>query len=205
MEKNKNKIIISTTVIKNSLSNLLRFVICNLIAFGVGVFVLLLLSKVLFAELAENRVWTDFAFDLSMSLGMIIPFVPLYFLKNNEYKRHYLKSRENGHTNKEIVREHVRSFAKYEIWLLLAISLVFSFIPFANLGKIGLGFMFSSASFFADFLPNYILHNSSFVFRLLGWLLWDGYIVGLYFICLKISYSVWERSKLRKFENENRN
>ena len=32
----------------------------------------------------------------------------------------------------------------------------------------------------------------------MGWLLWDLYIAGLYFVCLRISYLTWEKNKLRK-------
>lgn len=79
-------------------------------------------------------------------------------------------------------------FARYELLVLLLISLALSFVPTAVLGKTGVSFLFASAGFLVEFLPVRILHNSSYLLRLMGWLLWDLYITSLYFICLQISY-----------------
>ena len=183
---------------KRLLSRLLQFVICNLSVLLIGFIATLIVGTFAFTEAADNRFWTDLVFDASMTLGIIIPFCPLYFLNHGEYKRFYFKKREEGHSENAIIKMHAAQFAKYEFLMLLLLSLVLSLFPTAVLGKIGIGIVLTSASFFVDFLPIYMLQNTSFIVRLLGWLLWDAYIAGLYIICLKISYRIWEKNKLRK-------
>ena len=185
-------------IIKRLLSRLLQFVICNLSVLLIGFIATLIVGTFAFTEAADNRFWTDLVFDASMTLGIIIPFCPLYFLNHGEYKRFYFKKREEGHSENAIIKMHAAQFAKYEFLMLLILSLVLSLFPTAVLGKIGVGLILTSASFFVDFLPIYMLQNTSFIVRLLGWLLWDAYIAGLYIICLKISYRIWEKNKLRK-------
>lgn len=184
--------------VKNLLSRLLQFVICNLSVLLIGLIATLIVGMFAFTEAADNRFWSDLVFDASMTLGIVIPFCPLYFLNHGEYKRFYLKNREEGHSEKAIMKMHAARFAKYEFLGLLILSLALSPVPTAILGKIGVGFALASASFFVDFLPIYIWQNTSFIVRLLGWLLWDAYIAGLYVVCLKTSYRIWEKNKLRK-------
>lgn len=184
--------------IKELLSRLLQFVISNLAVMLVGFAAMLIVGMFAFDDAAEHRFYTDLVFHLSMLLGLGIPFYHCYFRNHSAYKRFYLKKREEGHGDKAIMGMHMTEFARYELLVLLPISLALSFVPTAVLGETGMSFLFVSAGFLVEFLPVNILHNSSYLLRLMGWLLWDLYIVGLYFICLRISYRTWEKNRLRR-------
>lgn len=183
---------------KEFLSRLLQFVISNLAVMLVGVVAMLFVGMFAFDDAMEHRFYTDLVFYLAMLLGLCIPFYHCYFRNHSDYKRFYLKKREEGHGDKTIMRMHMTEFARYELLVLLLISLALSFVPTAVLGKTGVSFLFASAGFLVEFLPVRILHNSSYLLRLMGWLLWDLYITSLYFICLQISYRTWEKNRLRR-------
>ena len=186
--------------IKTLLSRLLQFVICNLSVLLIVFVTTLLGGMFLFDKMLENSFWYNFFSCLGMAIGFIIPFCAFYFFNNSTYKRYYLKHREEGCPENTIIRMHVASFAKHEFLLLLVISLFLSLFPTTFLSK-GLIIPFASATLFVEFIPCDLLHNSSFIFRLLGWLVWDVYVAVLYFICLKICYRIWEKKKLRKMDN----
>ena len=174
--------------IKELLSRLLQFVISNLMVMLVGFVAMLIVGMFAFDDAVEQRFHMDLFFYLGMLLGLALPFYHCYFRNHSEYKRFYLKKREEGYSAKVIMGMHMKGFAKYEFLVLLLISLALSPVPAATLGKTGISFLFASAGFLVDFLPVEILHNSSYLLRLMGWLLWDLYIAGLYFVCLRISY-----------------
>ena len=184
--------------IKELSLRLLQFIISNLAVVLVGAVAMLLVGMFAFDNAAEHQFYTNLFFNLGMLLGFIIPFYYCYFVHHSDYKRFYLKKREEGFAAKEIVGMHAKEFAKYELLLLVIISLALSPVPTAWLGKTGISFLFASAGFLVDFLPLNMLHNTSYLLRLMGWLLWDVYMAGVYFICLRIAYRTWENNRLRK-------
>lgn len=185
------------THVKNILSRLLQFIICNLAAFLVGFLAMLIVALIAFDEARTNRFWTDLVFDIGMTLGFAIPFYLWYFTKNKAYQRLYLNNHEEGHDVKAIMRMHVRAFAKYDLPVIFVISLILSLFRGETLGRSGISFLFISASFFVDFIPVYLFESTAFVFRLIGFVMWDLYIAVLYVACLRLSYRKWERERLR--------
>ena len=186
------------TRIKNLSLRLLQFVISNLAVLLVGFVSMLVVGMFAYHDAVEHQFYTNLAFNLGMLLGFTIPFYYCYFVPHSEYKRFYLKKREEGHAANEIMRLHGKEFARYELILLLVISLALSPVPTAWLGKTGISFLFASAGFLVEFLPWEILHNASYPLRLVGWLLWDAYVAGSYILCLRLAYHRWENNRLRK-------
>ena len=124
--------------IKELLSRLLQFVISNLAVMLVGFVAMLIVGMFAFDDAVEHRFYTDLVFHLSMLLGLGIPFYHCYFRNHSAYKRFYLKKREEGHGDKAIMGMHMTEFARYELLVLLPISLALSFVPTAVLGKTGI-------------------------------------------------------------------
>lgn len=178
------------------------FIACNLLTALIGAFTMLIVGSLAYQELLATRNLTNLIFFAVMTIGFIIPFYIFYFLKNVNYKRLYLNSSAEGHNIKSIMRMHINSFAKYELPIIFVISILMSLFPNVILSKCGISFLFSSAGFFVDFIPTYLFENTSFIFRLLGYILWDIYIVIIYFACLRMSYRRWEKKRFKKPDNK---
>lgn len=184
--------------IKTALSRLVIFIACNLLTGLIVGIAMLIAGSLAYQELLASRILTNLIFDVAMSLGFIIPFYILYFLKNVKYKRLYLNSSAEEHNIKSIMYMHINCFAKYELPIIFIISVVLSLIPTVILSKSGISFLFASAGFFIDIVPVYLFKNTAFIFRLIGFVLWDIYIVIIYFACLRMAYRRWGKKRFKK-------
>lgn len=184
---------------KDSFGRLFRFFLSNLAVLGIG-FVCMLLANTLFRSLifagADNRQWSDFVFDISMTLGFIYPFYKIYFIGNNDFKTFYLKTSEQGVTGKVLILQHLKTFAKAEAVFLFIVAALIAIVPPAIMGKTGASFILASASFFIDYIPNYIIQNP--LVQVVGAVIWLLYIAGLYVLCLKMAHAHWEKTRCRK-------
>lgn len=68
------------------------------------------------------------------------------------------------------------------------VILILACIPSLLLGKIGLGFVFSSVFLFYDLIP----------IQPLAALAWAAYVCVAYIICLMFAYKKWEKERLHK-------
>ena len=188
---------------KDFFGRFLRFLLSNFAVFGIGFVCMLLantLVKSLVYESADHRMWSDLVFDLSMTLGFILPFYKIYFLGNGEYKTFYLKTTEAGVFGKELLVQHLKKFAKAEAEFLVIASGVIAVVPPSIMGKTGASFVLASASFFIDFIPNYLIQNS--IVQVASALIWMLYVAALYVICLKMAHTHWEKNRCRKVNHE---
>ncbi len=188
--------------IKTVFSRLVIFIACNLLTGLIGGFAMVIAGSLAYQELLESRILTNLIFGITISVGFIIPFYIFYFLKNVKYKRLYLNNSAEGYNIKSIMRMHINSFTKYELPIIFIISVVLSLIPTVVLAKSGISFLFASAGVFVDFIPTYLFENTSYIFRLLGYILWDIYIVIIYFACLRMAYRRWEKKRFKKTDNK---
>lgn len=188
--------------IKTVVSRLVIFIACNLLTALIGSFAMLIAGSLAYQEFLASRNLTNLIFYVVITVGFIIPFYIFYFLKNVKYKRLYLNSSAEGHNIKSIMRMHINSFAKYELPIIFIISFVLSLIPTVVLAKSGISFLFASAGFFIDIVPVYLFKNTAFIFRLIGFVLWDIYIVIIYFACLRMAYRRWEKKRFKKHSNK---
>ena len=187
---------INTDRIKILASRLLQFIICNVAVIVFGAVAIMIMALLGYEKMVEHQDMTNLTFGICMAIGFIIPFYLWYFGANSEYKRFYLKNSEAGHSKDKIMQMHINTFGKYEFYTLLIVTVILAIMPIELINKY-LSFLFSSAMLFVDNIPN-LLDNTSFIIRLIGWLIWDVYIVGMYLVCLKISHITWEKTKLRK-------
>ena len=157
------------------------------------------LVRSLVYERADHRMWRDLVFDLSMTLGFVFPFYKIYFLGNGDYKMFYLKATEQEITEKELLLQHLKKYAKPEAIFLVIATGVIAVVPPAVMGKTGASFVLVSVSFFIDFVPNYVIQNS--VVQVAGAIVWMLYVAGLYVFCLKMAHAHWEKNRCRKREN----
>ncbi len=185
--------------IKIALSSLVKFIACNLLGFVFG-FVAAYINYVIinYDPSVHNEILSGWIISACMSVSFIIPFYVLYFLKNRKYKNLYLKESYEGHSVKEIMGIHVRQFTKYELPIIFIISILLSFVPTLILGKSGITFLFSSSTFFTGFMTEFFFTKDTFIYRLIGYILWDIYIVVCYFGCLRVAYWRWNKKRLKK-------
>ncbi len=185
--------------VKAILFKLLKFILCNLAAFGIGFVVLL--AVIFFTgieQASEERFLSDLVSYLSMTASVIIPMYFYYFLGDSEYKRFYLKNTEDGHDDKSVMKMHIKTFAKIDFSVVFVVSLLLAFVPAVIQGKTGMSFIFGSAAFFVGFMPTYIFSSTSIIFQFIGAVLWDAYIVLVYLICLKLAYRKWDNDRIRR-------
>lgn len=187
---------------KATLPKLLTFFICNLLAIAAGaglILVVSLFAGIIIQEAAENRFWSDLIFEIGMTLGFVIPFYFKFFVDDRAYRRFYFKKTEEGDSIRDLIKAHCAEYAKYELLLLLAISVIPIAVPEVVLGKTGISFLYSSASFFVFTIPRYFLTGIPILFaKLIGAVCWWLYLVLLYFICLRLAYRKWEKDRLGK-------
>lgn len=184
---------------KTAMHSLVKFIACNLLGFLFG-FVVAFINYVIikYDPTSHNSILSGWIISACMSVCFIIPFYILYFLKNKEYKNLYLKQSYEGVGVKDIMRMHVRQFTKHELPIIFIISVLLSFIPILLLGKSGITFLFSSSTFFTGFMTEFFFTKDIFIYRLIGFVLWDVYIVLCYFACLRMAYAHWDKTRLRK-------
>ena len=185
--------------VKIILSKMLKFILCNLVSFGIGF--LVLLATIFFTgidQASDERFWSDLVSYFSMTASVIIPMYFYYFLGDSEYKRFYLKNTEDGYDEKSVMKTHIKTFAKLELLIVLVASLLLAFVPAVIQGKTGMSFIFGSAAFFIGFMPTYVFASSSIIFQMIGAVIWSTYIVLVYLICLKLAYRKWDKDRLRR-------
>ena len=182
--------------LKERLPQVPIFFLCNLlpVAFGAAAIILTgLFAGILVEKASENRFWADLIFDLAVTIGFIFVFYFKFFVANQEYKRFYFKKMDEGYSVQAWTKSHLIEYSKYELILLLIISVILLIIPQNSL----LSFLYTSACVFVDFIPRYYITSIPlFLSRFIGVIFWDAFVVGTYLICLRLVYRKWEKGRL---------
>ncbi len=168
-----------------------RFILANLAVSGVFIGVMLAIG-IFYAKLiedgADNRALTDLISFGAATLSFGFPLYFLYFLKDDEYKRHYLSEAAEEKTWKQALVSHLKTFGKYDLISLLVVSIPIALIPEVIIGKTGLSFLFFSASLFITHVP----------VQILGVLCWDVYVALVYIICVPLAQRKWKNSRIHR-------
>lgn len=185
--------------VKTVIHSLVIFIVCNLLAFVFG-FVAAFINLVIinYNPTVHNELLSSWIISACMSVAFIIPFYIMYFIKNKKYKKLYLDKSYEGVSVKEIMRIHLEQFTKYELPIIFIISILLSFVPTLILSKSGITFLFASSTFFTGFMTEFFFTKDIFIYRLIGYALWDVYIVICYFGCLRLAYWHWNKTRLKK-------
>lgn len=168
-----------------------RFILANLAVSGI--FVAVMVAVAMFCgkwieEAAANRALSDLIIYCVVTLSLGFPLYFLYFLKDDEYKRHYLSETAEEKTWKQAIISHLKAFGKYDLISLLVISIPIALIPEAVMGKTGLSFLFVSASLFISYIP----------IQIFAVLCWDVYVALVYIICVPLAQRKWKNSRIHR-------
>ncbi|MBO5897973.1 MAG: hypothetical protein J6R04_03080 [Clostridia bacterium] len=176
---------------KNQISRVFRFFLCNLISLGIS-FVVMLIALAFYNNIAEDttdyRAFSDLIFNLAATLLLGFSMYWNYFLMDKEYKRHYLTVSEENKDRKINFLLHLKAFGKYDLLSLLILSVPIALIPYMTLGKVGIGFLIVSISAFFVYIP----------VQFIAALCWDIYVILAYLVCLWFAQKKWEKERLRK-------
>ncbi len=180
-------------------NSMVLFIACNLAAFLLGFIVAFIYYVIIrYNPAALDTNSSSWVVSACMSGSFVIPFYFLYFLKNKKYKKLYLDKSYEGVEIREIMRMHIKRFAKYELPVIFIISIILSFVPTLILGKSGITFLFSSSTFFTGFMTEFFFTKDIFINRLIAYITWDIYITASYFGCLRLAYRHWNKTRLKK-------
>lgn len=181
------------------MASLGKFIACNLVAFVPGFIAAFVFFVFIQYNPATQKIdLFNVIIYCCFTVSFAFAFYFLFFLKNREYKRFYLERSYEGESIKSIMREHIKTFTKYELPIIFVVSVLLSFVPSVILGKCGVSFLFMSAGFFVDIIGGYLLGGNTFIVRLTGYILWDIYIVICYFGCLRVAYWHWNKTRLKQ-------
>ena len=176
---------------KKQISRIGRFIIANLAVSGamIGFMVVaMMFCGKWIEESADNRAVFDLIFFCVATLSLGVPLYLLYFLKDDEYKRHYLSQPTEEKTWKQALVSHLKTFGKYDLISLLVISIPIALIPEVIIGKTGLSFLFFSASLFITYVP----------VQILAVLCWDVYVALVYIICVPLAQRKWKKGRIHR-------
>ncbi|MBQ8276084.1 MAG: hypothetical protein IJZ02_05625, partial [Clostridia bacterium] len=143
--------------------------------------------------------WSDLIFSLIAIFGFIFVFYFKFFVANQEYKRFYFEKMEAGYSVQTWMKAHLAEYSKYELILLLIISVIPVIISPGSWLYSCMAFLYTSGFVFVGVVPHYLITNiPSFLTRLIGVIFWDAFVVGTYLICLRLVYRKWEKGRLRE-------
>lgn len=186
-------------IIKTAMASLGKFIVCNLVAFVPGFIVAFVFFVFIqYNPATEKTDLFNILIYACVVAAFVFSFYFVYFRGNKKYKKLYLDESYEGRSIKSIIGMHIRKFTKYELPIIFVISVLLSFVPSVILGKCGISFLFMSAGFFVDITGTYLLGGDTFIVRLIGYILWDIYIVICYFGCLRVAFWHWNKTRLKQ-------
>lgn len=189
--------------LKTAMVSLGKFIACNLVAFVPGfIMAFIFFSFIRYNPTTEKIDLFNILIYTCMVVAFVFSFYFVYFRGNKKYKKLYLDESYEGRSVKSIMGIHIKKFTKYELPIIFVISVLMSFVPSVILGKCGISFLFVSAGFFVDILGTYLFGGDTFGIRLIGYILWDIYVVVCYFGCLRGAYWYWNKTRLKKPKNK---
>jgi hypothetical protein len=176
---------------KKQIPRIGRFILANLAVAGIEVGIMVVVSMFWgsgIEEAADNRALSDLIITGFATLSLGFPFYFLYFLKDDEYKSHYLSEAAEEKTWKQALISHLKAFGKYDLISLLVVSVPIAVIPEVIMGKTGLSFLFFSASLFIVNMP----------VQILAVLCWDIYVALVYIICVPLAQRKWKKGRIHR-------
>lgn len=182
----------------------LKFFLCNLMAFGLGV-----VCELLFLGALSFFVHSTFVYyflrSVCVTLSLLFCLYFICFEKNKQFKEFYVTHKNDFYNSCDIAKKHFQENAKFLMIILVASVVVLTAMPkhwsthsadLANsLSLYGdlINIFLSSSSLFVEYLPDLIVEKDTWILRLGGALIWSVYVVLAYWFAIRVTLRKWEK------------
>ncbi len=182
----------------------LKFFLCNLMAFGLGV-----VCELLFLGALSFFVHSTFVYyflrSVCVTLSLLFCLYFICFEKNKQFKEFYVTHKNDFYNSCDIAKKHFQENAKFLMIILVASVVILTAMPkhwsthsadLANsLSLYGdlINIFLSSSSLFVEYLPDLIVEKDTWILRLGGALIWSVYVVLAYWFAIRVTLRKWEK------------